>query len=206
MVTLQALSKYLYAAMAAWVPLGQHAYYESEESTKARYESIADDYAAVALDPDEPPLYKGDEDRARVQTALTLAAFGSYESFFNAEVDDGRKRGDHGTAYCLMQVRPIRGIFLDGTKYGWAVHKTKEWREENADRILKGPDLLTDRKVCFTVALHMLRTDGIYGYTGEAKGGKKAEARLNRAKRWLSEHPFPMEEDGKDVDGRETRN
>lgn len=206
MVTLKVLSKYVYAAMVSWVPLNQHAYYEAEETTKARYERIADDYAIVALDPNEPPLFKGDEDRARAQTALTMASFGSYESFFNAEVEDGRKRGDHGTAYCLMQVRPILGIFLDGTKYGWVALQKKGWRAENADRILRGPDLLTDHRVCFTVALHMLRTDGIYGYTGEAKGGRKAEARLNRAKNWMAKHPFKSEDDVTDDDGREALN
>lgn len=205
MVTIKALSAYILTAMTAWVPINQHAYYEKEEETTTRYENIATDIAQVALNPSEPPLFAGDPDVARVKTALLVTSFASLESSFKASVDDGRERGDHGTAWCLMQIRPALGLFLEGTGYDFAVHRPKQWRVENADRILKGTDLIATRTTCLIVGLHMLRQDKIYGYTGEGKGGKKAEHRLNRAKKWYAEHPFPVVEDEVDEHTSENR-
>jgi len=192
MITAKALVAYLLPAMFSWVPVSNHAYYEKEDVTKARYESIATDIAGVALV--EKPLYVGD--LGQVKTALLMASIASFESNFTAQVDDGRRRGDHGTAFCIMQVRPGWGIFLNDSGYDFAVHRPKDWRDANQDIIFKGEDLLKDRQKCLTVAVHMLRQDGISGYTGEGNtAGRVSTSRLNRAKSWLANHPFPKEDE-----------
>ena len=196
MITVKALATYLVAAAAAWVPTKNHNFYETEEQTMARYMSIATDIATVVLKADEPPLFA--DDANRIKTGLLVTSVAAAESNFVDKIDDGRTLGDHGTAYCLMQIRPIRGIFLDGVNYGFAVHKSKEWRSEHASAIMIGNDLLTDRKTCVTVGLHMLRHDGVYAYVGEARGGARGKFRMARAKEWFTAHPFveSKEDDG----------
>lgn len=192
MITAKAIAAYLLPAMFTWVPVSNHTYYEKEDVTVARYESIAADIAEVSLV--EKPLYAGD--LGQVKTALMLASIASFESSFTAQVDDGRRRGDHGTAFCIMQVRPGLGIFLDGNGYDFAVHRPKDWRDANKDITWKGEDLLKDRKRCLTIAVHMLRQDGISGYTGEGTTSRRVSAsRINRAKSWLLRHPFQVESD-----------
>ena len=87
------LVSYLVSAMLSWVPLyAQTA--ESKEEALARYESIAQDVAAVAYDDQESPLFSGPNGRA--QTALLMLSIASYESSYRKTVDDGTGLGDHG--------------------------------------------------------------------------------------------------------------
>jgi hypothetical protein len=101
MPTLEALTAYLLSAMTSWVPVDQHRYYETAAETEDRYRAIAQDIALVALDPEEAPLFAGDEGRAK--TALLLASVASFESTFNGKVDDCRVSGDGGRAHGLWQ-------------------------------------------------------------------------------------------------------
>ena len=101
MPNVDVLSAYLLSAMTSWVPLEQHRYYETAAETDARYRAIAQDIAVVALDPEEAPLFAGDDGRAK--TALLLASVASFESTFNGKVDDCRVSGDAGKAHGLWQ-------------------------------------------------------------------------------------------------------
>lgn len=163
------LASYLDAAMTAWVPPAAQP--EGEDAAKARYAAIAQDVAAVVSDPDEPPLFEGDNDRHR--TALLLLSIASYESSFFARVDEGRclpRECDAGHAFGLFQVQPARGIALDGDG----------WRYDS--RGFHGRDMVRDRRIAIRVALHLARGPHDPRWTG---GDRTA-----RADTWAAAHPF----------------
>ena len=85
---IEGLATYLVSAMAAWVPMAEHAWVERPDVTSSRYASIAETIASVVAE--QPPVFEGGEDQARVRTALLLAAIASYESHYAARVDDCR--------------------------------------------------------------------------------------------------------------------
>jgi hypothetical protein len=178
---MESLVSYLMAAMLAWVPLHAHAPLESQQHVMQRYGSIARDAATVALDEREASLFDGESGRS--ETALLLLSVASYESAFNARVDDGTRRGDHGRSYCLMQIRVGEGA----TSEGWS-----------------GKQLIEDRKRCFRAALHILHAsftacrrlpidDRLSAY---ASGRCFADARVSRsrvfrARSWWDTHVRP---------------
>jgi hypothetical protein len=180
---MDSLVAYLVAAMIGWVPLHAHAPSESPDEARARYESIARDAVAVAFDDAEAPLFSGPE--GRTQTALLMLSVASYESNYGQRVDDGRGLGDHGHSYCLMQLRVGRGI----TREGWT-----------------GPELTTDRKLCFRAGLHILRAsfgvchalpvdDRLSAYaTGHCFADAAiSRSRVSRARAWRASHVPPKE-------------
>jgi hypothetical protein len=178
---MNSLVAYLVAAMVGWVPLRVHAPIESVDEASSRYDSIAEDVAAVAMDEEEAPLFGGPD--GRIQTALLMLSVASFESGYRKKVDDGRGLGDHGRSFCLMQIKVGRGV----TREGWT-----------------GQDLVTDRKRCFRAALHILRTsfgvchdlpleDRLSAY---ASGHCFADAaisrsRVGRARAWRAAHALP---------------
>lgn len=180
---MESLASYLVVAMLAWVPVHAHAPLESREHVLARYESIANDVATVALDDNETPLFEGPD--GRTETALLMLAVASYESSFSKRVDEGIRRGDHGYSYCLMQIH----IGPGATREGW-----------------NGRQLIEDRKLCFRAALHILQAsftacrklpvdDRLSAY---ASGHCFADAmisrsRVGRARAWWESHAPPRE-------------
>jgi hypothetical protein len=155
-------------AMVTWAP-------PQTDTDLARYKAIAQDIETVAYDPDETPAFEGPEGRAR--TALILASTAYDESFFRADVDDGRARGDGGRSVCVMQV--------------WVEGKTHEgWTAE---------ELIEDRQKCVRAALHILRGslawchalsggDRLGGYT---HGRCVMPNRIGRA-RWTRAFAWPL--------------
>ena len=70
-----------------------------------RYESIAEDISAVAMDENEPPLFKGPA--GREATAILLSAVAWHESGFRKDVDICKgilSKGDKGRSVGLLQV------------------------------------------------------------------------------------------------------
>ncbi len=130
---MQSLVTYLVGAMIAWVPLSSQPSSEARADAQARYESIAQDVASVVTDDAEAPLFDGPDGRA--QTALLMLSVASFESSYRKTVDDGRRRGDGGHSYCLMQVRVGGATTREG---------------------FTGQELIDDRKRCFRAALHLL--------------------------------------------------
>jgi hypothetical protein len=175
------LSAYIFSAMVTWTPLKVH-FRESENEVRARYEGIARDIATVALDESEPPLFAGED--GRTQTALLIASIASFESYFRADVDAGKARGDHGVSWCMMQVQ-VHGK----TAEGWT-----------------GQDLILDRTKCIRAGLHLVQYSfewckhlplrhKLSGYTsGTCGADASSEARIARAIRWMKEHPAPVPE------------
>jgi hypothetical protein len=178
-MTIEAMTTWLVGAMVAWSPPANH-HKEGATAALARYETIAHDLAAVALDPSEKPLFEGATGRA--QTALLLAAVASMESDYRKEVDTGKLRGDSGRSWCLLQVQV----------YG----KTPEqWT---------GQDLVDDRKRCFRAGLHVMHESfrichalpleyRLSGYTsGSCWEEPLAKARARRAFSSWKKKPFTV--------------
>jgi hypothetical protein len=176
---MDSLITYLVAAMTAWVPT--RAQPESQEQSMERYESIARDAVAIAFDETEEPLFPGQDGRA--QTALLMLSIASYESGYRKVVDEGIGRGDHGRSYCLMQIRVGDGTTREG---------------------YTGRQLVTDRKMCFRSALHILHgsfnvchrlplEDRMSAYaTGHCfENAEISRSRIGRARWWWSAHPAP---------------
>jgi hypothetical protein len=170
------LAAWLVSAMLAWSP----PITKTPQET-ARYESIAKDFATVAMDPSEKPAFEGEDGRAK--TALLMASIASFESGYRADVDTGRTRGDHGASWCLMQIQ--------------VVGKTREG--------YTGEDLTKDRTKCFRVALRIIRDsfamckeksieDRLAGYTsGTCKDNEPlARNRFGRARAYWKEHPLDL--------------
>ena len=173
-----ALATYLVVAMTAWVPPAQHV--EGRDKALERYESIAKDIATVAMDEANDPLFAGGDGRQK--TALLMASIASFESYYRADVDSGKARGDNGKSWCLMQIQVGTGK----TAEGWS-----------------GEELIASRNKCLTAGLNKLRVSMAFcralplrfrlaGYThGKCIEDPKSETRMGRATRWLSDHPFP---------------
>jgi hypothetical protein len=176
-----ALAAYVLSAMTAWVAPKTHP--EGEAAAVVRYTQIADDIAAVALDPKEKPAFEGDD--GRIKTALLLASIASLESGYRADIDQGRTRGDHGVSWCLVQVQ-VWGT----TAEGWT-----------------GRDLVADRTKCLKAGLHRIHTsfamcagwpieNRLSGYTiGTCKKEWTSRTRTHRALAWLHDHPVEPDAD-----------
>jgi hypothetical protein len=196
---LKTLTSYLLAAMTAWMPMKNHARSEAPEVTEARYQQIAEDIAQVALDPDEAPLFQGED--GRVKTALLLLSVALHESGFRGDVDAGKCKPyecDHGKAFSMWQLHPEDGLIFDGDAFTFARNRPSSWREEHASEIFDGPALVRDRKVAARMALHMLRysmknAHSLAIYTGEGHNGPKAKLRMETALSYIRQHPFPQE-------------
>lgn len=111
---------------------------ESADARAARYAVIASDLASVVSA--EEPLFSGP--LARERTAALMVSIAGYESGFHLDVDEGRRRGDGGRSWCLMQIQIGNGPIH------WGSGEMAHWR---------GKDLVTDRTKCFRAALAALR-------------------------------------------------
>lgn len=201
---IQALTSYLLAAMTAWMPIRSHAHAEAPEATEARYEQIAADVAQIALDPDEAPLFQGED--GRVKTALLLLSVALHESGFRGEIDAGRCKPyecDHGKAFSIWQLHPEDGLIFDGDVFTFARNRPASWRTDHASEIFDGASLVRDRRLAARMALHMLRysmknAHSLAIYTGEAGNGPKARLRMETALAYLRQHPFVEEASARD--------
>jgi hypothetical protein len=178
---MEAILSYLTAAMIAWIPLHAHAPFEASDDVLSRYESIVRDVVEVAFDEGESPLYGGEDGRMR--TALMMLSVASFESGYRKRVDEGQRRGDHGRSYCLMQIQVGNGT----TREGWT-----------------GRDLVTDRRLCFRAALHILQDsltacrrlapqDRLSKYASGRcfENAEVSRTRVDRAWAWLATHAAP---------------
>lgn len=193
---IKALTSYLLAAMTAWMPIRNHAHNEASEVTEARYEQIAADVAQIALDPDETPLFQGED--GRVKTALLLLSVALHESGFRGNVDAGKCKPyecDHGKAFSIWQLHPEDGLIFDGDVFTFARNRPSDWRADHTSEIFDGASLVRDRKLAARMALHMLRysmknAHSLGIYTGEGGNGPKAKLRMETALSYLRQHPF----------------
>ena len=158
--------------------------HEGPSERTARIESIAADIATVVYDPEENPIFMGP--RAREQTAAVVSTFAAEEGMnLAASVDTGKRMGDNGRSYCIMQINVGRGK----TPEGWT-----------------GSDLIEDRKKCIRAGLHALRRSywackknpererfAAYASGSCDKGRDISKRRYDRAMRHLHLAPPPAE-------------
>lgn len=161
MDVLTSVSAWLLSIIVAAAPPGRKVYYPEAQETEAealvRYQSVADDVAAVVYDPETKPLFKGAEGRAR--TATVLLSIMLHESAFMKNVDYNLgkyARGDQGKSWCSMQILIGNG-------------KTKPWNvihdrpalpndpEEQVREGYTGEQLIADRKLCISEGLNIVR-------------------------------------------------
>lgn len=177
-----ALRVYVLAFMIAKYPVENHRFLGvTDEHTMARYEAIAADIADVALDLDEPPIFrsqtiteKGARDLdGRVKTALLTASVARFESGgYREDVDNLTKLGDNGHAICLLQLHLWEG------------------------------EVVTDRPSCLRAGLRHFRESykrchSLSGYTvGHCVDDEpEAKRRTDMAVSWLKQHPFVVPPD-----------
>jgi len=208
---MQILTHYLLAAILTWLPVRSYfvPYGETEAEAKTRLESIASDLSSVTLDPVEPPAFAGDE--GRMKTALLLASIGSFETSYQTFVQEGKcnqpgyvpdRRGscDGGHAFSFWQIHVFGGGYVLGD--GGALLTAETYGQihpgDETIRILRGPDLISDRKSAIRVAERLVRSSlrqyhSLCAFTGEScEPGRhpKADVRLERAQAYLRSHPF----------------
>jgi hypothetical protein len=143
---------------------------------------------AVAMDPDEAPLFAGPDGRAK--TALELLAIATHESGLQPrlwnnvcrprECDGGRATGE---------------LQLHLGKYGVEL-VTDRWirpctQIEQANCI-DAADVQEDHRKAFIVALHMLRGGGLEGYTGQPTAGPAPTWIRKAVSDWVNAHPVPV--------------
>jgi hypothetical protein len=187
------LIAYLVGFLLAMCPVKNHAppltpgTGETPEEVTARYEAVAQDIAAVLLDPDETPLYTGDHGRER--GALVLAALAFEESGMRKDVDEGLckkgdPRGDSDScgAFTMWQIHTAGGLVLDGTGFKVLLAQPAAWQAEHTKDALHATDILHDRKKAVRLALHMAHVSIDNWTRGRAAKGD--------AQRWWAAHPF----------------
>lgn len=172
------------SAFAAWLP------HQGGDVLAAKH-AIAQEI--VCSDPAEPAVF-GSHDR----DAVMLASIARFESHLTSWVEDGSCNdpawraahpktmavgdcdGGHAWSVYQIHVDEMGGIALVGT--GWVGAR---YAPPGAT-IVHGKDLVDDPVLAARVALHMLRQNGIVGYTGETKTHHpKADVRLDAAKAFL---------------------
>lgn len=191
------MNNWAYKQIVKWSPPGKSHYTkETQSDAEKRYSEIASDAVAVVYDPNEPSLFKGENGRAR--TLALLLSVASSESDFRSDVDTGvgrHSKGDGGKSWCLMQVQLSKAgkdgktstrVLLDPDGGFRFSYDPKEG--------LGGEDLVKDRKMCFRVALRMMKrsfetcvnnpeSEKLAAYTaGNCEKGKNSSRRkYNRA-------------------------
>lgn len=200
--------KYILAAMTTWVPISsQTANGEDEMDAKARYESIAEDIADVTFDENEPVVFSGDS--GRLKTAIEIASIGSYEGGFQKFVEDGtcndpaykpdgRGNCDGHSAFTTWQIHVFSGGYIITGDTLSGVNYMPEYAKEHPDEVIRGKDLIANRRLAIRVALRLVlasyrRHHNLCSYTGERcvmETHPKGDARHGRAVRYINVNPF----------------
>lgn len=116
-------------------PTSPYAKGEDPAERAVRLQSIAEDISEVVFDADEEPLFPGPSGHEK--SAVFVATYAAHESgqFFKG-VDDGTKRGDSGSSWCIMQMHIGRKKTLEG----WT-----------------GPEIIQDRRKCVRAGYHVMK-------------------------------------------------
>lgn len=186
---LQSIAAWLLAALTHWTPMPAG---KLADSVNHEREVVAQALVEVAYDPAEPPLptfANGNDSRA--QTALLLGSIAAHESGLLPRLARGEcmpAECDHHASFGLWQVK-----YGD---HGLALIPGGGYRRCGRDT--QGcyiPSLLIDDiPGQLRVALHVLRSDGLKSYTGEANSDTAPAARRRRlaAEMWAARHPPPL--------------
>jgi hypothetical protein len=171
------LAKYLLVFFQSTVPVADHSYYEKVEVTQARYESIADTVASVAM---EHPLFR--DDTNGVKTALLLGSVATFESSLIAEIDTCVKGGDIDKA---------------GVPHAWTLWQVHAPKETACANRLAGARIAREMiRWSFKTCSSFDVSDRLSGYTDGSCKNKwnRSRHRMFRATNWLEKHPFAAED------------
>jgi len=187
---------------------------ESVDEAINRYNSLISDAISVVYDENEEPLFRGD--KARAKTLAVLLSTMRSESSFRRDVDFGEPplgMGDGGRSWCLMQVRLSQAdkegntrvkIHLTDDYYGYTFKGQSGFNKMG----FGGQDLVSDRKICIRVGLHMLRESvrvcsrlpvedrlSLYsmGTCYDPLGWEKSKNRMKRAMSWFKRNTPPLD-------------
>jgi len=172
---MQTLVNYILTAMVSWVPVTDHSYYEKPETTMERYTDIANTIVDVAMDPENKPLFEGED--GRVKTALLIASVASSEGFFREDVDSCKIGGDNGKAWGL-----------------WQTHAPKKKvcaSRKNAATIALGM-MANSFAVC--KAYPIMDRMSVYTDGRCQKNWKRSRYKMERAMSWYANNKFESEE------------
>ncbi len=203
---METLIAWILAFITTQAPPTRPTYYpeakETPEEALVRYQGIAEGIKDVVYDPDEAPLFKGPDGRAR--TAAVVESIMSHESFFRKDVDFGLGKsgvGDGGKSWCLMQVqlgKMVNGhterriVTLPNGSWRYAKDKEEGWG---------GEDLVADRTKCIRAGLHIVRVSflacaalpvkqwlDVYASGTCDQGQAESEHRMGLAINWFASH------------------
>lgn len=177
LVPVPLLAAYLLSAMNSMYPQRNHAFHENHSITEARYEIFAEDVAKVVLDPEQKPLFGGED--GRVKTGLLLISIASTESMFIDAVMTCKNTGDNGASWGPFQTQRDHDSSCGGT--------------QSAARVAIGMI-----RESFQVCKDLPELDHLAEYTdGNAyetpRAARRSEYRMSRAKLFFVKHPFTVE-------------
>lgn len=138
MIYTQVLTSWLLSILVSLSPLDKKVEprdYEGSYTKELRLESISRDIVSVVYDEEEKPLFAGPDGREK--SAIFVATWASHESGgFAKTVDDGTKKGDHGSSWCIMQLHIGKGKTVEG----WT-----------------GKELIEDRRKCIRSGYRVMK-------------------------------------------------
>lgn len=178
---------WLCAALTHWTPMPQGKLLDAVVEERL---VVARALVDVAYDPAEPPLSMFHGSDARARTALLLGSIAAHESGLLPRLADGKclpTECDSGRSTGLMQVQL--------GEHGLSLIPGGGYRRCDADTVscLIAADLVGNVPAQIRVALHILRSDGLKSYTGEASSVDAPSARRREvaADLWAMRHPVP---------------
>lgn len=138
MIYTQVLTSWLLSVLVALSPLDKRVEPRDREDSytkELRLESISRDIVSVVYDDDEKPLFAGPGGLEK--SAIFVATWASHESGgFAKTVDEGSRKGDHGSSWCIMQLH----IGAGKTAEGWT-----------------GKDVIEDRRKCIRAGYRVMK-------------------------------------------------
>jgi len=186
------LTKYILAAMLAWVPINNQTIYgETEAEVRTRYESTALDIVMSVLAPNEPWIFK---ESNGVKEALELASIASFEGGFQTFVEDGscNQKGytpdgrggcDGGHAFSNWQIHVYGNGYILQEDGGLTSVDAENATAKRLNRpvsyspedVIQGKSLIEDHRLAARLALHLVRISwksahSLCGFTGEDCG------------------------------------
>ena len=170
------LAAYLFPFLVASVPLADHSYYENIETTRDRYESIAETIAWVSI---EAPVFEDDE--SGVRTGALLASIATYEGSLKAEIDTCAKGGD---------------IDKNGVAHAWTLWQVHAEKEKACASRVAGATIAREMiRISFKTCKSRAMLDRLSIYTDGSchSNWKRSRHRMGRAMNWVALHPFTDE-------------
>jgi Tfp pilus assembly protein PilV len=172
------LAAYFLASMVSFTPTSQHAYYEPEAVTQARYAAIAEALAEVML---AEPM----SDSERLKVGVVMVSIGDAESDWRADVVSCSKGGDHDKSWGPWQTQLPKAQVCEGTR--------------SAARLALGMvkrSFLICKELPTPARLSWYTDGGAWNSSPErkARANRRSSFRMIRALAWVKQHPLNTSE------------